>query len=80
GHYPPTLDALYDRGYVQDRDTLRCTKTGQTFAYHPPQRGAPRDTVIASCVDPATPKPDRPHGFGGSICVLCKNGRVEERQ
>jgi prepilin-type N-terminal cleavage/methylation domain-containing protein len=80
GHYPKTLDELYDLGYVQDRDALSCVKTGRPFVYKPPVAGAPRDAVVASCVSTHTPKPNRPHGFGTSFCVLLRNGKVEERQ
>ena len=80
GRYPKTLEQLYDLGYVQDRDALSCVKTGHPFVYRPPAPGAPRDAVVASCVDSHTAKPNRPHGFGTSFCVLLRSGKVEERQ
>jgi prepilin-type N-terminal cleavage/methylation domain-containing protein len=79
GAYPPTLQALYDEGYVTDEAVLLCSKTGVHYHYAAPTRGGGPQAVVCACCDPKTPAGKRPHGFRGSLIVLEAGGGVRER-
>ena len=81
GHYPPTLQALYDEKYLDQKDLLFCTRDQKPYFYRPPGANAGREDVIVACVDPATPAGRRPHRHGSLEVVLQLNGktRLDER-
>ncbi|HEY3397627.1 MAG TPA: prepilin-type N-terminal cleavage/methylation domain-containing protein [Armatimonadota bacterium] len=77
--YPATVEALGAAGLVSDDALLRCPRTGEYYYYVPPPPGAPLDSTLAACADPATPPGQRPHGFRQSLLVLEKSGKIGER-
>ena len=80
GRYPDALPRLAEGGYVSDDAILRCTKTGDWYYYAMPETGAPRETVVASCVPPITPSGQRPHAYRTSLVVLQKGGKIAESE
>lgn len=79
GAYPPAVAALHTGGYVANDQLLQCTKTGTWFHYARPVAGAPPNTLICACADPATSAGLRPHGYRTRVVVLEKSGKVGER-
>jgi prepilin-type N-terminal cleavage/methylation domain-containing protein len=76
GAFPPSLDALYQARYLDDPETLVCSKTGQRYDYHPASLEAPRETWLATCVPANTPVGKRPHTHGEALVGLRVGGQV----
>lgn len=76
GSNPPTLQALYDQGYITDDGLLVCTKTGAHYHYEPGATG--NATTIVSCCRPDMPPGQRPHSQGQSYVALQVGGKLTE--
>jgi type II secretory pathway pseudopilin PulG len=79
GAYPAGVDRVLAAGYVTNDVWLRCTKTGAYYYYAPPALGSGPDALLASCVDPATPPGQRPHGYRNTLVVLNRGGKITEQ-
>ena len=78
GAYPDSIEQLAEAGFITDDSVLLCTKTGVAYHYQQPTAGTPIDGIIAACVDPKTPKGERPHSFRNSLVALQKGGKLVE--
>ncbi len=76
GANPPTLQALYDQGYITDDGLLVCTKTGAHYHYEP--EATSNAATMVSCCRPDAPPGRRPHSQGQSFVVLQVGGKVAE--
>ena len=79
GASPASLDRVLAGGYVTNDDWLRCTKTGAYYYYVPPVKGSGPDALLASCVDPATPLGQRPHGYRNTFVYINRGGKLGEK-
>lgn len=71
---PPSLAALYEGRYIDQKSLLRCGKTGSDYFYRPQPLTADRDTLLAACCDPATPAGKRPHRYRTVFVRLHRHG------
>lgn len=76
GSNPPSLQALYDQGYITDDSLLICTKTGAHYAYDP--SATANAATIVSCCPPEKLSGQRPHSVGHSFVALQVGGKVVE--
>ena len=74
GAFPSTLDRV--DYLLQDKGLLVCPKTSRDYYYLQPAPDADRDTVIAACVNPRTPRGRLPHRFGDGYLALSAGGSV----
>jgi prepilin-type N-terminal cleavage/methylation domain-containing protein len=79
GTYPTGVDRVLAAGYVTNDLWLRCTKTGAFYYYVSPVIGSGPDALMASCVGPATPAGQRPHGYRNSFVSLSRGGKIAEQ-
>lgn len=75
GAFPATLDRV--DYLLQDKGLLVCPKTSRDYYYLQPAPDSDRDTVIAACVDPRTPRCRLPHRAGDCYLSLSAGGSVK---
>jgi prepilin-type N-terminal cleavage/methylation domain-containing protein len=75
GSFPRTLDQVDN--LLRDKALLVCPKTSRLYWYRAPGPDADRDTVVAACVDPRTPRGRLPHRAGNGCVTLTAGGNVK---
>jgi len=75
GSFPAALDKV--DALLQDKSLLSCPRTGREYWYLQPGPDAPRDTLIAACVNPSAPHGRLPHRSGNGYLTLSAGGTVK---